>query len=461
MKHMGQDERNRIEFMLGCGSNVADIARALGRSESTISRELLNRRIDSAKRHGCSNRLCARFDECRRTTFSAHGEVLRKNSSGCFESCPDFREAACLRLTRAPYVCNGCEREHNCPLRKRYYIASGAQANYRGVLVNSRSGVHPDDETVRRMSDALTPSVRKGQSVDAVLASHPELFGKYARSTVYGWIETGLFDARKHDLPFAGTRRKPHKRPETKTNARCRIGRTYADLREWLKANPDVVPTEADTVIGSISGKVLFTFMVRGKLPIAFLRDAKTSQTFTRIINMLWNLAGPGLFRKLFQCILPDNGAEFSDPEMVEFYRPDPKHNPGKLASRGVKVFYCDPYCSSQKPHVERFHLELRRILQKGVSFNPLDQEQINLIMSHLNSYPKPSLGGRAPYDLFVEEFGDEGRRFLDGLGIVRIPDDQVTLHPFLLGRRFQELADRAVKKRHGVTGQKKTDSEK
>ena len=33
MKHMGNDERNRIEFMLGCGSNVASIAKALGRSE--------------------------------------------------------------------------------------------------------------------------------------------------------------------------------------------------------------------------------------------------------------------------------------------------------------------------------------------------------------------------------------------------------------------------------------------
>ena len=66
MKHMGQDERNRIEFMLGCGNNVASIAKALGRSESTISRELLNRRIDSNKHYGCSNRLCGRFDDCAR-----------------------------------------------------------------------------------------------------------------------------------------------------------------------------------------------------------------------------------------------------------------------------------------------------------------------------------------------------------------------------------------------------------
>ena len=167
MKHMGQDERNRIEFMLGCGGSVADIAKALGRSESTISRELLNRRIDSDKHYGCSNRLCARYDECARTVFNGFKDVRRKNSQGCFESCPDFREAVCTRLNRAPYVCNGCGREHNCPLRKRYYIASGAHANYRGTLANCRSGVHPDEATVRAMSDVLTPAARQGQSVDA------------------------------------------------------------------------------------------------------------------------------------------------------------------------------------------------------------------------------------------------------------------------------------------------------
>ena len=97
-----------------------------GRSESTISRELLNRRIDSDKHCGCSNRLCARFDDCARTAFKGFRDIRRRNSPGCFESCPDFREAVCVRLDRAPYVCNGCEREHNCPMRKRYYIASGA-----------------------------------------------------------------------------------------------------------------------------------------------------------------------------------------------------------------------------------------------------------------------------------------------------------------------------------------------
>ena len=59
---------------------------------------------------------------------------------------------------------------------------------------------------------------------------------------------------------------------------------------------------------------------------------------------------------------------------------------------------------------------------------------------------------------MFVEEFGAEGRRFLDRLGIVRIPQEQVTLHPFLLGRKFQKAADRAVLRKNGVLEPKDTE---
>ena len=232
-------------------------------------------------------------------------------------------------------------------------------------------------------------------------------------------------------------------------------------MREWLKEHAGVVPCELDTVIGSISGKVLFTMIFPDTgLALAFLRQEKTAQTCTRIFNMLWRVAGPALFARLFRAILTDNGTEFSDPEMIEKYRPDPEHNPTKLLPRGVKVWFCDPYCSSQKPHIERFHNDLRRILQKGTSFDPLTQEQICLALSHLNSYPRESLGGRTPYDVFVERHGAEGKAFLNALGIVRIPSNQVTLHPFLLGQKYQRAADRAILKKNGVIA-KKPESDK
>ena len=43
-KHMGIDERKRIEFLLGCGMKVAQIAEEIGRPDSTVVREIIARR---------------------------------------------------------------------------------------------------------------------------------------------------------------------------------------------------------------------------------------------------------------------------------------------------------------------------------------------------------------------------------------------------------------------------------
>ena len=362
---------------------------------------------------------------------------------------PRLLRAACHGLAAAPFVCNGCDRKAKCPLPKKLYVAEGAQARYRGALVASRSGIHPDDAAVAEMNAVLSPCLRRGQSVGNVIRTNPAVFGGYAESTVYGWVNDGLFDAGRADLPFAMGRRRPHRRPQTKTDARCRVGRTFLDLHEWLKVNPGVVPCELDTVIGSVGGKVLFTMIFPGSgLALAFLRDARTSQTCTRLFNMLWECAGARLFRRLFAAVLTDNGTEFSDPGMIENFRPDPEHNPARLEPRGVKVFYCDPYCSSQKPHIERAHIDMRRILQKGVSFNPLSQAHVNLMISHVNSFTRDAL-----YDRFTRMYGADGKAFLDRLGIVRVPANDVTLHPFLLGQRFQHAADRATLRKNGMTG--------
>ena len=452
MEHMKPDERTRIEMLLATGWTVPRIARELGRSPSTVRRELESHRLDSDRGLGCSNRICAHYDECSMEYPTATSSGRRRNIRDCFRFCPAFEQAVCPRLLGSPFVCNGCGKIHNCPLPKKFYVATAAQTAYEATLSTSRAGVRPDDGTVARMDAVLSPSVRNGQSIGAVVAGNAGIFGGYARSTVYGWLRDGLFAARGCDLPYAGTRRKPHGKPETKTNARCRVGRTYLEMKEWLKLHGDVVPCELDTVIGSVGGKVLFTMVFPGSgLALGFLRDAKTSQTCTRIFNMLWRLAGPDLFRALFAAILTDNGTEFSDPEMVENYRPDPEHNPTKLLPRGVRVWYADPYCSSQKPHVERFHLDLRRILQKGSSFDGLVQEQVDLAFSHLNSYARASLGGATPFDLFVGQHGEPGAALLATLGIRRIPAREVTLHPYLLGMKYQRAADRAVMRRNGV----------
>ena len=456
------DERNRIDFLLQMRWTPVQIAKEMGRSKTTIIREIVNRSVACDRGYRCSNRICALFDSCPRV--KGYGRDAKRSFSctpRCFEVCPDFVERTCGKLDVPSRVCNGCKDFKSCPMMKRVYVADGAQANRESLLRDSRTGVHPDADAIARMNAVLSPCIMRGQSVRNVIANNKDAFGTAKERTVYDYIAGGLFDAKRGDLPEACCRRPRRKRKETKTNAKCRAGRNYKMFLEHCRVNNVTEWTELDTVVGRVGGKVLFTMILPGGLMLMFLRDRKSSQTCTRIFNMLWGLAGPELFRRLFSVILTDNGSEFSDPDMIENWRPDPEHNPTKLLWRGIKLFYCDPYCSSQKPHVEREHREERRILLHGASFDTLTQDDVNLVASHVASYTRGVLDDKTPYDVFVEKFGEPGKKLLDTLGIVKIPANEVTLDPMLLGAKFKRHADRVVLRNAGVIPPKNAEDQK
>lgn len=133
---------------------------------------------------------------------------------------------------------------------------------------------------------------------------------------------------------------------------------------------------------------------------------------------------GDDLYRKLFQAIIVDNGIEFSLMDEVEV------DSNGELISR---VFFCNPYSSSQKGACERNHEFIRYILPKGRSFDFLTQKDVDLMFSHINSTPRKSLGFHSPYFVFSNMFGKD---LLNKLNIFLIPQDDVLLKPTLFNKR-------------------------
>ena len=452
-KHMTLDTRKAIAHGLECGLTFAELAGTLGRAESTIANEVKNRMLWSNKGCRMSNSVCMHFETCSKFVRDADGRKMPlKRQKGCFEICEDYSMKSCPKLGRAPYVCNGCDRQRSCPLRKRFYIAESAQKNYRGILSDARRGTQACESEIADMNAALTGPIRTGkQSIRAVMTASPSAFHGFSERSVYNYANSALFDVKRGDMPYTCRRNAPKAgKSMAKTDAKCRVGRSYEDYLSFLALNFGIQPVEIDSVIGTVGGKVLFTMMFTCGLMLAFLRDARTSQTCTRIFNMLQDVAGLELFMQLFPVVLTDNGPEFSNPRMIEFFRADPKHNPYALRRR-TWVFFCDPYRSSQKPHVERNHEEIRRILTKGASFDGLRQEDIDRMLSHVNSYPRPSLEGRTPYDEFVSLHGERGREFLERLGINRIRPEAVTLDPSLLGPAFKRESDNAIFRKKGV----------
>jgi IS30 family transposase len=126
-------------------------------------------------------------------------------------------------------------------------------------------------------------------------------------------------------------------------------------------------------------------------------------------------------FRSLFPVILTDNGSEFSNPKALEL---------GSKGSRRTRIYYCDPGASYQKPNVELNHEFIRKIVPKGRSFDAFSQDDINLMMSHINSYSREKLQDKTPIDVFEFLYGP---KVLSKLGIYKIPANEIILKPSLL----------------------------
>ncbi len=460
MAQLTETERGLIELHLAGGvKSISEIARILGRPRQTVTNEIKSRRIDSDKGVRENNAVCVHFAGCKRTNVCGTNCGMRKHCThctACYTLCADFVRRTCDRLAAAPFVCNGCASERACHLPKKYYRARAAQADRVSKLRDSRSHVHVSDEQCARMNLALREGLGRGQSVHHIMVSDREAFEGVSQRSVYAYIGSECFDVGRGDLPSACSRRPRAKKARTKTKAKCRIGRTHDLFIVWKSENPGALVPEVDTIKGRVGGKVIFTIQFPCGFMLGFIKDHETAQTWTGIVNRLYNAAGPHLFAKLFPAILMDNGAPFLDPVMTENARTP--HNPYKLIPR-TKVFYCDPYCATQKPHVERNHVELRHVLVKGSSFDALDQDMVNTLLSHVNSSIRESIGDSTPYDEFVATYGPEAKHFLNGLGIVKIPAREVTLNPMLLGVKFQRHVEKVILRKNGVTRKSGTDN--
>ena len=426
-KHLTDGERLQIEIMLKQQYPLKAIAQRLDKSLSTISREVRKRAQESEKfaAHYPANR-CVKRRDCQRCQLCEEKPNCTRRCATCGRCnkiCTAYEEEVCLKLYDPPYVCNGCPDERRCVLKKRYYLHKQAHEAYREMLVESRAGANITQEELLDLDEFISPLLKHGQSVHHIFANNPDEF-EISEKSVYRYVAGGLLEAINLDMPKVVRFRPRKSKPVVhKVDSGCRIGRTYADFKKYME-NSEMSVVEMDTVKGGISGKVLLTLMFKScDFMLAFLRERNTSQTVIDRFDILYELLGAERFKALFPVILTDNGSEFSNPNALEF---------DAQGKRRTRIFYCDPNASYQKPNVELNHEFIRRILPKGRSFNDLTQVQIDLMMSHINSYSREKLSDKSPIETFEFRYG-EG--LAKKLGICKIPPNEIILTPSLLNK--------------------------
>ena len=425
-KHMTLEDRTTIQTELDKGTSFKEIGLILDKDCTTISKEVrkhihkektgamgksFNDCLLNVKRQCTVRSLCSKCSSLSNRPCWSCGK--------CTEFCTSYIPCSCPRLQSPPYVCNACKDRSKCTLEKSFYRAVLAQRDYDALKSESRSGFAISEKELSHLDSVVSPLIRNGQSLHHIALHHADET-MVSERTLYTYINNGLFSARNIDMPRT-VRMRPRKgkKNAVKVDKTCRIGRTFEDYQKFMAENPHLPARQLDSVEGVKGGAVLLTIhFVHQELQLAFLRQANDSQSVIDIFEKLYLELRPDIFMDLFPVLLADNGSEFSNPGAVEFDR---------QGNRRTRMFYCAPSAPYQKGSCENNHEMIRRCIPKGVDLGQYTQEQINLMMSHINSYARSNLGNKSPYDVFAFQYGEE---ILKTLGLQKIPADEIILTP-------------------------------
>lgn len=428
-KHLTYYERFRIQSMLKDGFTFKKIAEEIGCSQSTISKEIKKHRyqkkttVPMSRINQCKHRFsCKKRDVCKKPKGMKCSKLC-KNCYVCNKMCPDFEFEPCRIEERAPYVCNGCKRKNDCYLDQYFYSAKTAEEEYEFLRSESRRGISLTRDELIALDELVSPLILKGQPVSHIMLVHENEIPIGIR-TLYGYVEKGVIKARKIDLRRAVKykTRKRHIDTNPKISSIKKAGKHYIDFLKMLEKKPHQRVVEMDTVCGKRGdqGHVIQTFLWReNNLMIAFKHSTKTMEEMVGTLNMIEECLGTEKFKELFPVILTDNGSEFADPDLFEI------NADGEIRTQ---LYYCDPRQSQQKGRLEKNHEYIRYVIPKGVPLDDYTQEEISLMINHINS-TKRTKYGCSPYEIAKETFGED---VLKKLGLEKINDDDICLNPSL-----------------------------
>lgn len=412
-KHMSLNDRCEIEKGLNNNESFKFIAGKIGKNCTTISREIKNHYM--TQNTGGYGR---RFNDCLNRDTCPFRHKCELNN------CVNYKKEECSKLDKPPYVCNGCGKRRVCTLSKRIYEAVYSDQEYKDNLKESRQGVYITQEEIDIINNILVDLINeKGQSIHHAIISNKNKI-MYCEKTIYNYVDGGILKIKNFNLPKKiRFRAKKNIKKIYKIDKNCLQNRRYEDFIKYMEEHPDTPIVEMDSVEGNKGGKVLLTIhFVNCSFMIAFIRDNNDAQSVIDIFNYLQELLGIDKFKELFIIILTDNGSEFSNPGEIEI---DP--NTGE---KRTQLFYCHPSHPEEKGSCEVNHELIRRIVEKGKSFDNYTQDDINLMMSHVNSYKRKKLNNLSPIELFSTIYGQD---VVDKLGLKYIEPNDVTISSKLL----------------------------
>ena len=328
---------------------------------------------------------------------------IKRNRVLSREAYRNCKDPICNKTLKYPYVCNGCDDKYTCHKKQYRYDAKRAQelADYR--LVVNRQGINLSPEEFEILNKKIRDGINAKENIYHIVKNNDDI--NVSIPTVYRYINAGLLDTKRLDLPYAVKykKRKKIKEYEYLENRKIdRSNRTFLDYLSFIKNFPNIFVVQMD-FLGSIKtdSKSILTLTIPDiHFVMLLLVENKNSQKIVDIFNELETAIGIEDFKKLIPCLLTDRDPCFSDFLNIEFSK-----YTGELRTH---IFYCDAFKSNQKANVENMNKQLRKYFPKKTSVDNVSNIDLANTMNFINNLRIPSLSGFTPNEAFIEVFGKE-----------------------------------------------------
>ena len=310
----------------------------------------------------------------------------------------------CDKINRWPFVCSNCTyRYKECKYTKYKYDAKSAQSKANTNLINSRRGLDINDEEFKNIDKLIKNGIDNNKSIYQIKIENKDTINK-SITTLYRYINSGYLTTRKVDLPYAVKykKRKQNKKYEYSNNKIDRSNHTYLDYLSYLHKNLGTKVWQLD-FLGSIKSdsKAILTFILPEiQLSLIDIITRPSSEKIVNFFDELEERIGTEAFIHLIPVILTDRDPCFSDIIGICFSK--------ITGEERCKLFFCDPYVSSQKPNVENMNKQLRLFFPKKSSIDKYSKNDIYAINHTILNKPLKSLDSNTPKDAFITVYGED-----------------------------------------------------
>lgn len=413
-KHLSSTERYKILKYLSIGFNIPKIAKILGYNKTSIYREIIiNSVVENRKQKPDWS---YKLRSCKNS-----GKCDSKGIKRCPKVCMRFLIMGCPLIVKPYQVCNFCKRKNECKYERLIYHPEIAHDKAKERFKNGKDIIKLSTDELEKFDGYVSKLLINGQSPEAIKSYSSNNDFPVSSKTLRNYIDKGLLTAKNIDL-----RRKvslkasnDYKYPRNYSHDPLKkLDHLYDDYLHYMSNHPDEITFQCDTVLGKRDDKKCLLTIHADILhfQMYFLIVNKTPSKVNNVFHSIMKKMGQDRFSNVFKVLLSDNGTEFDSLTDLE------------NDENGVKicrVFYTRAYRSSDKAECERNHELFRYIKKKGKSLDELDEEDVLIINSNINSYPRKSLKWKTPIEAMKEKYGKD---ITSLLGIEEIKRKDVNL---------------------------------